>query len=85
MYIDKPSRSATPGTAIPVLEPEQLTGRDVEIVLYGHVIDAGVIDCLTADGSVLWLKPDALNHRRLIQLSPGLSIRVLVSDDMIVV
>jgi hypothetical protein len=85
MYIHKPSRSETPGTAIPVPDPEQLLGSEVEIELYGRIIDAGVVDCLTADGSVLWLKPDALNHRRLIQLSPGLYIRVLASDDMVVV
>jgi hypothetical protein len=85
MYVHKPSYGATPGTVTPVLDPEQLQGREIEIGLDDRIIDAGVVDCLTADGSVLWLKPDALNHRRLIQLSPGLYIWVLASDDMVVV
>jgi hypothetical protein len=51
MYIHKPTCGATPGTAIPVLDPEQLQGREIEIGLNGRIIDAGVVDCLTADGS----------------------------------
>jgi predicted ATPase len=47
--------------------------------------DRDVVDCLTADGSVLWLKPDALNHRRLIQRSPGLYIRICASDAIVIV
>jgi hypothetical protein len=60
------------GVAIPLLDPQRLREREIEIELYGRIIDRGVVDCVAADGSILWLKPDALNHRRLIQSSAGL-------------
>lgn len=85
MDLPKPPRNETAGVAIPLVDAQQLRGREVEILLYGRIIDRGVVDCLTADGSVLWLKPDALNHRRLIQRSPGLYIRVCASDAIVIV
>lgn len=74
--MDMRSRCAT----IPFVDAQQLWGREVEIELDGRIIDRGVVDCSTADGSVLWLKQDAINHRRLIQRSAGLRIRVCAPD-----
>lgn len=85
MDVPKPPHGETAGVAITLVDPQQLRGREVEIQLYGRIIDRGVVDCLTADGSVLWLKPDALNHRRLIQRSPGLCIRICASDAIVIV
>lgn len=85
MDVPEPPQSGTAGIAIPLLDPQQLRGREVEIQLYGRIIDRGVVDCFTADGSILWLKADALNHRRLIQRSPGLYIRDCTSDAIVIV
>jgi hypothetical protein len=45
------------GVAIPLRDPQQLRGREVEIELYGRIIDRGVVDCVAADGSILWHHP----------------------------
>jgi hypothetical protein len=85
MDVPKPEQSEAAGIGIPLLDPQELRGRKVEILLYGRIIDWGVVDCLTADGSVLWLQPDALNHRRLFQRSPGMYIRDCASDAIVIV
>jgi hypothetical protein len=53
-----------------------LEGRDVEIHLNGRGIDQGIVDAVTTDGSILWLKQDGAIARRLIVQTAGLRARV---------
>lgn len=85
MDVQTTPQRVTAGVAIPLIDPQQLRGVEVEIEMYGRIIDRGVVDCFTADGSVLWLKPDVVNHRRLIQRTPGMYIWVSASDERVIV
>jgi hypothetical protein len=46
MDATNPPHSETAGVAMPLLDPQQLRGREVEIQMYGRIIDRGVVDCL---------------------------------------
>jgi hypothetical protein len=61
----------------PIDDWNQLKGRYVEIYLNGNMHDIGWVDCVTADGSILWLALDGPANRRLIQKHSGIYVRVL--------
>lgn len=52
----------------------------VEIQVKGRVVDRGVVDAVTSDGSILWLKQDGATQRRLIERTPGVILRVQGRD-----
>lgn len=55
----------------------QLKGRYVEIHPNGNIHDIGWVDCVAADGSILWLALDGAANRRLVQKHSGIHLRVL--------
>ncbi|MCA4134038.1 Hpt domain-containing protein [Arthrobacter sp. M4] len=54
-----------------------LTGQKVEIEIANGITDAGVVDTVTMDGQILWLRQDGAIPRRLVEKGPGVGIRVL--------
>lgn len=55
----------------------QLQGRTVEIYVNGNIHDIGWVDCVAADGSILWLALNGATNRRLVQKHSGIHLRVL--------
>ncbi|MCZ9880957.1 hypothetical protein [Arthrobacter sp. B2a2-09] len=54
-----------------------LTGLNVEIEFHGVVADAGIVDDVTFDGLVLWLKQNGVTLRRIVEKVPGVRVHVL--------
>lgn len=52
-----------------------LVGRWVEIHDRGRLADRGLVDCVTSDGTILWLHQDGATPRRIIERGPDISIR----------
>ncbi|KQR82460.1 hypothetical protein ASF98_00065 [Arthrobacter sp. Leaf337] len=53
-----------------------LEGCQVEIRLNGRVIDRGVVDAVTSDGTILWLKQDGATQRRLIEYTADVDLQI---------
>jgi catechol 2,3-dioxygenase-like lactoylglutathione lyase family enzyme len=53
-----------------------LEGCQVEVRLNSRVIDRGVVDAVTSDGTILWLKQDGATQRRLIQYTAGVDLQI---------
>lgn len=54
-----------------------LDGLDIEIQENGKIIDRGRVEVATKDGAILWLVPNGLSSRRLIEKMPGRFVRIL--------
>ncbi|MCQ6271450.1 hypothetical protein M8J71_13275 [Pseudarthrobacter sp. R1] len=59
----------------PVDDWASVEGRYIEIYRHGVQIDRGVVDAVTADGTILWLMQDGALPRRIIEQLPGTYIR----------
>ena len=59
----------------PVDEWASVHGQYIEIYRNGVQIDWGVVDAVTADGTILWLMQDGALPRRIIEQLPGTCIR----------
>lgn len=59
----------------PVDDWTLLQGRDVEIHDHEGIVDQGLVEAVTADGTILWLCQDGAHTRRIIQKTPGTHIR----------
>jgi hypothetical protein len=55
----------------------QLQDRFVEIHRRGTILDRGLVDAVTDDGSVLWLAHDGAATRRLILNRDGVAVKLL--------
>ena len=53
-----------------------LEGLQVEIYLKDHVVDCGIVDAVTFDGSILWLKQKGVTGRRLVERAAGMYVRI---------
>ncbi|WP_157356970.1 hypothetical protein [Arthrobacter sp. U41] len=60
------------------LHPQQswlpLAGERVEIRLGKDAVDAGTVDAVTPDDGLLWLAPDGLKNRRIIDRAQGFHV-----------
>lgn len=54
-----------------------LVGQRVQIKNFNGVIDAGLVEAVTPDGSILWLEPEGAILRRLVQKLPGIELRLI--------
>lgn len=54
-----------------------LDGRRVEIQFPGGTTEVGIVDAVTNDGLILWLKQDGVSPRHLIEKAPGVGIRAV--------
>ncbi|HSN37783.1 MAG TPA: hypothetical protein VLT34_15660 [Arthrobacter sp.] len=48
----------------------------MEIYLKDHVVDCGIVDAVTFDGSILWLKQKGVTGRRLVERAAGMYVRI---------
>lgn len=55
----------------------QIVGQHIEIHEEGQIIDRGRVEDVTRDGTVLWLKMEGAQHRRLIEKYPGRHVKIL--------
>lgn len=51
----------------PVEDWTSLTGREVEIWYRDRLLDRGIVETVTGDGGVLWLKQEGVAHRRAVE------------------
>ena len=58
----------------------QLEGRAVQIYDRGQLIARGRVDAVTSDGSILWLAPNGVLTRSMVENVPGRSITVLTKQ-----
>lgn len=62
-------------------QPEEewirVVGQRIEIHEKGQIIDAGQVEDVTGDGTVLWLKMEGATHRRLVEKYPGRHVKIL--------
>lgn len=48
-----------------------LAGCDVEVQFPGGAFDHGMVDAVTHDGLILWLRHDGASTRRMVEKTPG--------------
>jgi hypothetical protein len=53
-----------------------LEGLRIEIYLNDHLVDRGLVDAVTFDGSILWLKQNGVTGRRLVERMAGMYVRI---------
>lgn len=51
-----------------------LAGQEIEVYFPEGDTDAGIVDAVTLDGLILWLKPDGASPRRMVEKLPGVEI-----------
>jgi hypothetical protein len=56
-----------------------VTGLEVEVWDRDRLLDQGIVDAVTADGAILWLKHHGVLHRRVVEKVDGQHIRVVLS------
>lgn len=66
----------TPSNWQPVDDWGTLTGCLVEIHHRRQLVDFGTVECVTHDGSLLWLHQNGAVPRRIIERSPDVCIRL---------
>lgn len=54
-----------------------VTGLEVEVWDRDRLLDQGIVDAVTADGAILWLKHHRVLHRRVVEKVDGQHIRVV--------
>jgi hypothetical protein len=70
-----PSRAAWK----PVDDWTVVTGLKVEVWDRDRLLDQGIVDAVTADGAILWLKHHGVLHRRVVEKVDDRHIRVVLS------
>lgn len=65
-----------PSSWQPVDDWGTLTGCPVEVHHRGQLVDLGTVECVTHDGSLLWLHQNGAVPRRIIERSPDVDIRL---------
>lgn len=64
---------------LPVDDWTQLANRQVEIWDEDKLLDQGIVEVVTDDGTVLWLKQEGVAHRRAIEKVMNRNIKVIGS------
>lgn len=75
--ISEPKTGVIRGRSSTGTSPEDwtsLVGQRVQIKDAKRIIDAGLVEAVTPDGSILWLEPEGAVMRRLIQKLPGIEL-----------
>ncbi|WP_461172723.1 hypothetical protein M1D93_17380 [Arthrobacter sp. Z1-9] len=65
----------------PVDDWTQLQDRFVEIHRRGTILDRGLVDAVTIDGSILWLAHDGAATRRLILKQDAVNVKLLLARE----
>lgn len=52
-----------------------LAGLEVEVHRRGQIVDVGVVDCVTDDGNILWLRQNGALQRRIVEKTLDVLIR----------
>lgn len=60
----------------------QLQDRFVEIDRRGTILDRGLVDAVTDEGSILWLAHDGAATRRLILKQDGVCVKLLLVKEI---
>ena len=55
-----------------------LVGQTVQVLSGKEVVDEGVVDAVTFDGSVLWLRQKGPIGRRLVMKERGVAVKVRI-------
>jgi hypothetical protein len=71
----RPHNVADDLSTSPFIDPRLLDACEVEVELHGHIIDRGIVDGVTVDGSMLWLKQDGITPGVWYTKLPGMYIR----------
>ncbi|MDQ4490826.1 hypothetical protein RBS60_11530 [Sinomonas sp. ASV486] len=46
---------------------QDLRGKRVEVHAHGRIVDRGLVEAATDDGSILWLAAEGITPRRIIE------------------
>lgn len=65
---------------LPVDDWTLLEGLQVEIFRQGRLLDQGTVECVTSDGTLLWLKQNGATQRRIAENLPGTYVRLILVD-----
>ena len=75
-------KDSTPGSRFDKPQSKRVTdwrplvGLDVQIWRGNKIVDQGLVEAVTADGNVLWLKQQGAINRRLVMKEAGTGLRV---------
>jgi hypothetical protein len=78
-YEDSPPKPVAQQSDVPE-SWSLLEGREVEILRDGRVVDRGVVDAVTSDGSILWLRQQGAVQRRLVERTADCRLRIRHTD-----
>ncbi|BCW78332.1 hypothetical protein NicSoilC5_03510 [Arthrobacter sp. NicSoilC5] len=79
IIVNRLAIGAGTGTAPSQWQPEEdwsaLVGSPVEVHHLGKLVDLGTVECVTHDGSLLWLQQNGAVPRRIIEKDPDVHLR----------